>query len=208
MPKINKLKSMELPNVISLTALFLSWISIILLLNYRFYLSFSLILIAFIMDSLDGYLARRLKKESSFGRQLDGYVDVFVFLVYPALSFYLFFGLKNAISVIIIFTYIAAGVFRLVRFNTTGFLTIQNKDHLSYSGLPVFFNHLTILILLALNPLPVKYFFPIAYIIILLNSLLMVLKFPFPKPRTIWPFVLLLLLVSCTMFCLDFYASH
>ncbi len=197
-----------MPNSISLMALFLSWISIVILLNNRFYLSFSLILIAFIMDALDGYIARRLKKESSFGRQLDGYVDVFVFLIYPALSFYLFFGLRDVISIIIVFIYIAAGVLRLARFNVTGFLTVQNKEHLSYSGLPVFFNHLTILILLALNWLPVKYFVPIAYIVIILNSVLMVLKFPFPKPRSIWPFVLLLLLVSCTMFYLEIYANR
>jgi phosphatidylserine synthase len=197
-----------MPNIISLVALFLSWISVVILLNNRFYLSFSVILIAFIMDALDGYIARRLKKESSFGRQLDGYVDVFVFLIYPALSFYLFFGLRDVISIIIVFIYIAAGVLRLARFNVTGFITVQNKEHLSYSGLPVFFNHLTILILLALNWLPVKYFVPIAGIIILLNSLLMVLKFQFPKPRSIWPFVLLLLLVSCTMFYLEIYANR
>lgn len=197
-----------MPNVISLIALFLSWISIVILLNNRFYLSFSVILIAFIMDSLDGYIARRLNKESSFGRQLDGYVDVFVFLVYPALSFYLFFGLRDVISIIIVSIYIATGVFRLARFNITGFLSVENKQHLSYSGLPVFFNHLTLLILLALNWLPVKYFSPIACMIILLNSLLMVLKFPFPKPRSIWPFVLLLLLISCTMFYLGIYANR
>lgn len=197
-----------MPNIISLVALFLSWISIVILLNNRFYLSFSVILIAFIMDALDGYIARRLKKESSFGRQLDGYVDVFVFLLYPALSFYLFFGLRDVVSIIIVFIYIAAGVLRLARFNVTGFITAQNKEHLSYSGLPVFFNHLTILILLAFKWLPVKYFVPIAGIIIILNSLLMVLKFPFPKPRSIWPFVLLLLLVSCTMFYLEIYANR
>lgn len=197
-----------MPNIISLMALFLSWISIIILLNNRFYLSFSVILIAFIMDALDGYIARRLEKESSFGRQLDGYVDVFVFLIYPALSFYLFFSLRDVISIIIVFIYIAAGVLRLARFNVTGFITVQNKEHLSYPGLPVFFNHLTILILLALKWLPVKYFVLISYIIILLNSFLMVLKLPFPKPRSIWPFVLLLLLVSFTMFYLEIYANR
>ena len=179
-----------MPNVISLMALFLSWISIVILLNNRFYLSFSVVLIAFIMDALDGY------------------VDIFIFLIYPALSFYLFFGLRNVISIVIVFIYIAAGVFRLARFNVTGFLTDPNKEHLCYPGMPVYFNHLTILILLALNWLPIKYFFPIAYIIILLNSFLMISKFPFSKPRSILPFVLVLLLVSCTMFYLGIYANR
>lgn len=206
--KASKVKANALPNVISFSALFLSWIAITLLLNSRFYLSFSIVLIAFIMDALDGYLARKLKTTSSLGKQLDGFVDVFVFLVYPALSFYLFFGLKSAIAVIIIFIYIAAGVFRLARFNLTGFLTTQGSNHLFYTGLPVFINHFTVLLLIALTLLPVRYFVPLAYIIIILNSLGMILKFPFTKPRIIWPFLFLILLASCVMCYLDYHASH
>ncbi len=197
-----------LPNFISFLALFFSWIAILFLLNGRFYFSFSLALLAFILDALDGYLARRLGQESPFGRQLDGFVDVFVFLVYPALSFYLFFGLKDPISIIIIFIYIAAGIFRLVRFNLTGFLSSSGYDQAAYAGLPVFCNHITILFLLALRHYLGMYFYWVADILIVLNSFLMIQKFRFPKPKTLWPFILLILLVAGTMVWMEFYGMH
>ena len=116
--RMNKVKSiMNIPNMITFMALFLSWTGIIFLLNDKFYVSFSLILVAFVLDAVDGYLARRLGQESDFGRQLDGHVDVFVYLLYPALSYYYFFGLRDAVSFLVIFTYMAFGIFRLVRFN-------------------------------------------------------------------------------------------
>ena len=203
--KIENSRVQSLPNVVSFVALFFSCISILLLLNGRFYFSFSFVLLAFILDALDGYLARRLGQESSFGRQLDGFVDVFIFLIYPVLAFYLFFGLKDMISTTILFGYIATGIFRLARFNMTGFATTPERDQMSYPGLPVFCNHITILFLLALRQFSGTYFFLIADTLLVLNSILMVQKFPFPKPKTLWPFILLILLVSVTMAWIEFY---
>lgn len=205
MPKTDGSPAWILPNVVSFLALFFSWISILLLLNGRFYFSFSLVLLAFILDALDGYLARRLGQDSPFGRQLDGFVDVVVFLIYPALSFYLFFGLKGPVSTVIIFVYIATGIFRLARFNITGFVTAPDRDQMSYPGLPVFCNHITILLLLVLRQFLGRHFCLIADMLLVLNSILMVQKFSFPKPRALWPFILLILLASGTMAWMEFY---
>ncbi len=205
MSKADASQGWILPNVISFCALFFSWISILLLLNGWFYLSFALALVAFILDALDGFLARRLGQESPFGRQLDGFVDVFVFLIYPALAFYFYFGLKGPIFAIIIFAYLATGVFRLARFNMTGFITLPEEKQLSYPGLPVFCNHITILLLLVFRQFFGGSFFLSAGALLVLNSILMVLKFPFPKPKTLWPFILLILLVSGTMVWMEFY---
>ena len=205
MSKADTSQGSSLPNAISFCALFFSWISILLLLNGRFYLSFSLALAAFILDALDGFLARRLGQESPFGRQLDGFIDVFVFLIYPALAFYFYFGLKGPIFAIIIFGYLATGIFRLARFNMTGFITLSEEKQLSYSGLPVFCNHITILLLLVLRQFLGGYFFLSAGALLVLNSILMIQKFPFPKPKTLWPFILLILLVSATMAWMEFY---
>jgi len=205
MSKTSSSSVLNLPNVISFLTLFFAWISILLLLNDRFYLSFSLILLAFILDALDGYLARKLGQESQFGRQLDGFIDVFVFLIYPALSFHLFFGLKDFASTIIIFAYIATGIFRLVRFNIIGFTSAPERNQLSYPGLPVFCNHITVLLLLVLLQFSGTYFFIIADILLVINSILMVQTFPFPKPKTLWPFILLILLVAGTMVWMEFH---
>ena len=197
-----------MPNLLTLTALLFSWIAIVILLNGHFYLSFAIVLMAFIIDALDGFLARRLKQDSPLGRQLDSNTDIFVFIAYPALSFYLFFGLKDVFSVIITFVYIASGVFRLARFNVLGFIPLKEKEGVAYPGLPVYFNHFTILILLALRQLSAEYYVPAADALILLNSLLMLAKFPFRKPRIIWPFILVILLGCVTMLYLEFYAGH
>jgi len=206
--KLNNQKFANLPNVISFLALFLSWIGIILLLNKQFYFSFAIILIAFILDAFDGFLARKLEQETDFGRYLDSHVDVFIYLLYPALCFYFFFELKDVISLIVIFIYLAAGILRLVRFNLTGFLSYSDKNYEAYSGLPVFFNHLPLLVFLILKLYEIKYFCLATNIIILVNSILMLSKFPFPKPKNIWPFVILLLLLSCMMAYLGIYASY
>jgi len=208
MSKFNNLEFVNLPNLISFSALLLSWAGIILLLNNQFYFSFSLILIAFILDSLDGVLSRKLKQESNFGRQLDSHVDVFIYLLYPALSFYLFFGLRDPISLIVIFIFLAAGIFRLIRFNIVGYLNLPKKNYRAYPGLPVFFNHIPLLIFLLFRFFQIKYFNLTADVIILLNSFLMVQIFPFPKPKKIFPFIILLLLLSLYMFYLGIYEAY
>lgn len=203
--KCHSLKFISLPSSISFLSLFFSWVGIIILLNNQFYFSFAFILIAFILDSLDGFLARKLKQESDFGRQLDGHIDVFTYLLYPALSFYLFFGLRDTISLIVTFIFLVAGIFRLVRFNIKGYVKFSQKNFRAYSGLPVFFNHIPLLIFLCLRFFEIKYFNLVADAIILLNSFLMIQTFPFPKPRKILPFVMLLLLLSIIMFYLGVY---
>lgn len=200
------MNNFNLPNLISFSALFLSWIGIVILLNRQFYISFAVILLAFILDALDGFFARKFNQESNFGRQLDSHVDVFIYLLYPALSFYLFFGLVDVISLMVIFIYLSTGIFRLVRFNTIGYVTCSNKKDDAYLGLPVFFNHFPLLMFLALYK--IKYFYLIAQITILLNSFLMVSKIHFPKPKNIWPFVTLLLLTAGLMIYLGLYGTH
>ncbi len=199
MPRDKGLKSIGLPNIISFIALFLAWAAIILLLRGEFYLSFAVVVIAFILDAFDGLLARILKEESEFGRQLDGHVDVFIYLIYPALVYYLHFNLRSGISIFALFVFIGCGIFRLVRHNKPGLTTAPKPGGKAYVGLPVFINHAPILILMAWKIYLAGSFFIAAHIIILLNSVLMALRFRFPKPSNIWPFVILLLIVSTMM---------
>ena len=194
-----KSKNLNLPNLISFSALFLSWVGIVVLLNNRFYFSFAIILGAFIMDAFDGYLARKFKQESDFGRQLDSYVDIFIYLLYPALAYYLFFELKDIFSVVVLYLFLSCGIFRLSRFNVIGLIDASKKDFKAYGGLPTYFNHLPLISILFLKVVGVKFFSQISCMIILLNSILMVLKFPSTKPKNIWPFVILLLLISLVM---------
>ena len=77
-------------------------------------------LLAFLLDMLDGWVARRFKVSSEFGRQLDSMIDVVNYSVYSAVlaSFYLAPGVLGwALGFVIV----ATGILRLLRFNTEGF---------------------------------------------------------------------------------------
>jgi len=160
------------------------------------------------MDALDGYFARKFKAESPFGRQLDSNVDIFVFIVYPALALYCYFGLRDVLSVAVICIFVGAGVFRLARFNVAGFLQMDDGKRIAYNGLPVFFSHFTLLVLLGLRQFTAKHFVPAADLLIFINGIAMVMKFPFTKPKTLWPFLLLIAAASLTMLFMDYNATH
>lgn len=80
-----------------------------------------LVLASYVLDLLDGELARRLNAGSPFGQQLDSLADVVSLGVGPATL--AFFHLQNAPRVPAfllwpaIVVYVGAGAFRLARFN-------------------------------------------------------------------------------------------
>ena len=195
---------LPVPHLVSFVALFLAWGGILLLLNGRFYFSFSLILLAFIADFADGYLARRLNLETPVGRHLDSHVDVFVHLIYPALALYVFANLRDPISVGILFVFLACGIFRLARFNVAGYVPRQ-KGAQAYTGLPVVFSQLVLLIVVTWKVLAVPHVAVAANGLILVSAVLMVQRFPFPKPGRILPFVAVLVLLSIAMFGLGYH---
>lgn len=198
---------LNLPNAMSFCALLTAWAAILLLLRGYFYVSFSLALVALVLDAFDGMLARRLGLESEFGRQLDSHVDVFIYLLYPALAFYLPLGMRGAFSVAAITVFLAAGIFRLVRFTLQGFAATPDGGR-AYSGMPVYFNHLLLLALLALKLYGVPYFDSISGLALLAAAGLMVSTVKVPKPVSVPAFAALLLGVALVFGFMEFYGSH
>jgi len=129
------LRGLHLPDYLSLTAVFWAWISIVVILignpNWAIIMS----LIAFAFDVMDGYFARTLNLESSLGRQIDSYGDVFTYLVFSALFFYKFISPNLAISLTVGFLVLLFGGLRLIRFNNEGMLEDRGKKY--YRGLIV-----------------------------------------------------------------------
>jgi CDP-diacylglycerol---serine O-phosphatidyltransferase len=184
------------PSLVTLVAFAFAWTAIVLLLKDHFYVSFAFVIFAFIADTFDGYLARRLNQTSDFGGQLDGHVDVFIYLLYPALAFYFFFGLNDYLSLVIIFLFLASGLIRLVRFNVVGYVPGQSSDK-NYPGLPVFMSHLLVLVFIILKLINfIDYFYIISNFLILLMAYLMLTSFPFPKPKNIKPVIVFLLALA------------
>lgn len=94
MKSTNTLKAPPLvriiPNAVTITALCTGLSSIRFALMERWELSVSLILIAAILDALDGRIARFLRADSHFGAELDSLSDFISFGVAPAVVVYLY----------------------------------------------------------------------------------------------------------------------
>lgn len=89
------------------------------------------ILIAALVDRIDGKMARKLDCESNFGKELDSLSDLVSFGAAPAVIVW-----KTSLNILglwgylIILLFVAAGAFRLARFN----VTVMSG---SYLGLPI-----------------------------------------------------------------------
>jgi len=78
----------------------------------------ALIPLAFVLDVLDGWIARWRKKHSVMGRELDSLADVISFGVAPAVIAY-GAGMQGLWDAVILIYFVACGVSRLARFNIT-----------------------------------------------------------------------------------------
>lgn len=128
-------------DVLTLGSLLLACAGLLAALHGRLTLAIALMLLALLADMLDGALARRTRRESEFGRYLDGFCDVITYLLLPMFVLYQF-GMQDPLSLAAFFVFISAGVLRLSRFNMVGVLA--QADALYYLGLPVFWSHLVV----------------------------------------------------------------
>lgn len=105
---------------VSLLSLLLAWTAIGLAVVGSLRASVLCALGAFLLDMLDGFVARRLGVSSEFGRQLDSFIDVINYSLYAAVlsSFYIAPGI---LGWSVGFVIVATGILRLIRFNIEGF---------------------------------------------------------------------------------------
>lgn len=173
---------LSIPNIISFIALLFSWAGIVILLNGHFVFSLVVELLAFVLDALDGYFARRSNSATDFGRLLDGNVDIFIYLIYPALVFFFQFKLDNVVEFLFLFLFLAAGIFRLARFSLLGYAN-SDKFKLAYPGMPVYLNYVLLFLVWGLAASGLPFFGITASILIFIASAFMVTNIPFPKPE-------------------------
>jgi CDP-diacylglycerol--serine O-phosphatidyltransferase len=101
------------------------------------WLAFGLMPLAFILDALDGRLARWRFQSSPLGADLDSLADVISFGVAPAaLAFSV--GLRGALDVVVLLYFVGCGVSRLARFNVTAATLSDNTGKVKYfEGTPI-----------------------------------------------------------------------
>lgn len=190
------LVNLKLPDYVSLIALVLSWLAIVLLLKSLFFASLGVAVFALVADMMDGYLARKFGA-SSFGKYIDSFLDVVLYIIYPAL--YLFsLGFSDPVSVTVLALFISSGILRLARFTADGFLEEQNQRW--YVGMPVFWNLLWLFVLTVLiNLLHLQINIFILGIGLVTVSCLMISTIRFPKPgsyKILAPLLLLIAVIS------------
>jgi len=156
-----------------------------LALHGSLYLATAVLYLAMLADALDGMLARKLGLERAFGRYLDGFMDVLIYLVGPSLIIYLSgFSGWWAICLLVM---TGCGCIRLSVFNDIG--NIQEDNGLAYLGMPVFWSLFILAgyLLLALV-VPAVWLQPALAITLLLFSHAMILRrrfFKFSRLSTI-----------------------
>jgi len=194
------MKKYLLVNSITAISLILGLTAIYFALHSYLYFSFGFALLAFVTDSLDGFLARRLGAESKFGAIFDTLTDIIIYLIYPAIIVFKQFEMSNMIGLSLIVLFVLAGIFRLVRFTIKGFEVDGEKKY--YLGMPVFFSHLAILILIIVRILDKELLQILCPVILGTMSVMMVTKVKFRKPTSIFlgVFILIILTVSAFMF--------
>lgn len=129
-----------LPNLLTTTALFFGFYAMVAAINNEFQNAAIGVLIAMIMDGLDGRVARLTNTQSDFGVQYDSIADMVSFGVAPALVMYQW-ALADLASLgpvwgklgwLGAFIYAACAGLRLARFNTQS--GVADKRY--FQGLP------------------------------------------------------------------------
>ncbi|MEC9205607.1 MAG: CDP-diacylglycerol--serine O-phosphatidyltransferase [Pseudomonadota bacterium] len=128
-----------LPNLITTASLFSGFYSIISSINGDILTAVFAIIVAMLLDGLDGRVARLTNTQTSFGAYYDSLSDMICFGMAPALLMYIWslsnfnaFGWHwSKIAWIVSFIYVAAAALRLARFNSKN----QTQDKKYFIGL-------------------------------------------------------------------------
>lgn len=194
MKKIRKhfdlLINITIADWISLSALAPVICGYYLILNNKPYPAIIAVSIAFLLDTLDGFVARKLKITSDFGKQLDTLVDTLNYLAFTTLFIMLYLNFNNILIITTALIMISAGILRLARYNIVGLIENNNKQY--YIGAPVPFAQLAVVILfLATNLISEKIIY-LTPVIVIFVSFLMISTIKFRKPKS---FIFLLTII-------------
>jgi len=166
-------------DLLTLSGLITSGLALVSALDGMYLLATALLFLAMLGDALDGIWARKRKIERAFGRYLDGFMDMQIYLLSPALVLYL--QGFDGVWLVPLLALIGCGCIRLSVFNDIG--NIQESDGLAYLGMPVFWSVFILgaYQLLALCPLPLSWLHSLLALVLLVFSYAMLLRKPFFK---------------------------
>ncbi|MEX2481144.1 MAG: CDP-diacylglycerol--serine O-phosphatidyltransferase [Gammaproteobacteria bacterium] len=122
-----------LPNLFTTGALFAGFYGIVAASQTRFEAAAIAVLVAMVLDGMDGRIARMTNTQSDFGAQYDSLADMVSFGLAPGLIIYEWVLFEfGKIGWLAAFMYSAATALRLARFNTQ----VSSADKRFFQGLP------------------------------------------------------------------------
>lgn len=124
----------SLPNLFTIGNLVLGIISIILVFNGEAEFAAIMVIVAMLLDGLDGRVARALNATSEFGKELDSLSDIISFGVAPAFVVYAvaYQDMNTAAAWIATAIFPICGALRLARYNVS---SVGAPGH--FVGLPI-----------------------------------------------------------------------
>jgi len=164
--------NLRIPDIITIGNLIAGFTGILYIINGETAIATKLVMLAVILDGLDGTTARLLYKNrpSKLGAQLDSLADATSFGVLPATIIYVAIPTPIAIPLSAIF--LTTAILRLARFNL-------NPSQNNFQGLPTTCAGLII----AVYTIHIQALIPTIIVVIAL-SLLMISKIRYPKITT------------------------
>ncbi len=181
------------PNGVTAANISCGFISMIVAADGRFELAVYLLVVAIVLDTLDGNIARWLNATSEFGQEMDSFSDALSFGAAPAFLIYQAilkdlepFGLTVAL------VYLLCAVLRLTRFNVTS--DAHDKERRTVGApVPVAASYLMVAVLIRDQVRPSH----VAFMVLLVGGL-MISRLPLPniKGRNLVTLMLLVGIVN------------
>ena len=178
----NKNSRVILPNILTLVGVCIGLTSIKFAFDGKFELSIIAVIVAGIIDGLDGRIARLIKGTSKVGKELDSLTDVISFGVAPAFIMY-FWSLSEIgrLGWLISLIYVICVALRLARFNVTTGGESSWKDNF-FEGIPSPAGGILVLMPLIYSFSEIQFFSPnyqvIVPILFITISILLISKIP------------------------------
>jgi len=145
---------MLLPNFFTLLSLCAGLTAIRMAIELRYELAITLVVIAALLDGVDGRLARALKAQSKFGAELDSLADFVNFGVAPAVIVFIWgLGTLRGLGWISVLIFALAMGLRLARFNAMIDVDKPKWQGNYFTGIPAPAGAITVLLPLYLDGL-------------------------------------------------------
>jgi len=161
----NPIRASMIPSIFTLANLLCGFLALIWVIEGKFTLAATMILLSVLMDTLDGKVARRLSVSSDFGKELDSLSDLVSFGVAPAILTYQailqplqpeyvrYVGLGIAAG------FALCGAIRLARFNMMNITT-------HFLGVPITFAGGFLALLMFIRNMVPWYIYPVSMVIL------------------------------------------